>query len=227
MEVFNQEKQLVDAFTTKSNDFLESLLKKSATPSFLIHEFNSNHGIADVVLGTMKRSCVSEKREAINPNWVIPLSNLKHGESITIWDFCKIYRFSETTARKCFREYERAGFLRKIETSTFQVTKEYIPGIDVVVSVEAKLKDWKRALFQAQRYKRFSDLSFVLLDGSQSATALKNIAVFQEKNIGLMCLSESEVEIHFIPQRNTNKVSEYYLRLSELAYGYFTATQSY
>jgi hypothetical protein len=225
VELFNREEELVDAFTSKSNDLLKALLKKTVSRSFLIHEFNSYYGVADVVLGTMKATLSrNKKRESVNPNWITPLAALRRGERISLDSFCGSHGLSKSTARKYLNEYTCAGFLEKTEVSTYKVIKEYKPVTDLVVSVEAKLRDWKKALTQAQRYKRFSDLAFVLLDGAQSASAIKNIEEFRGKNIGLLCLTDDDLEVHFVPERKENKIPEYYLRFNEIAYDHYTTT---
>ncbi|NJL23754.1 MAG: hypothetical protein HC902_00270 [Calothrix sp. SM1_5_4] len=226
MQLFKQEEELVNAFTLRSNAFLSGLLRKSDFCSFLIHEFNSYFGIADVVLGTLNLSASNSKRGPVNPNWVGPLATLKKGQVFTVDGFGKSFRVSGTSARNYLKNYEDAGFLVRTERASFKVIKEYRPVTSFVVSIEAKLKNWQRALEQAQRYKKFSDLSFVLLDGSHAEVAIKNIDKFREKNIGLICLSEAKMETHFVPSKNDKKVSEYCFRVSEMAYGSYSAMSS-
>ena len=56
---------------------------------------------------------------------------------------------------------------------------------------EMKLRNWKRALTQAYRYKSFSDYSYVMLDNSNIQPALKNIELFRRSNIGLLGIDGS------------------------------------
>lgn len=51
---------------------------------------------------------------------------------------------------------------------------------------EMKLRNWKRALTQAYRYRSFSYYSYVMLDNSYIEPALKNIELFKRSNIGLL-----------------------------------------
>jgi hypothetical protein len=227
MELFNAEKDLVEAFKSRSEEFLNTHLKRSTKRSFIIPEFNSYFGIADLVFGTLKSSfSVSKMRSSINPNWILPLATLKRGNTVTLQAFCHDHKLSKTTGRKCLNDYTRAGFLEKIAFSTFKVTRQYQPPTDIVVSVEAKLRDWKRAIEQAKRYQRFSDFSFVLLDKAGSKQAVKNMNLFREQNIGLLTLDDSNLEVHFFPFKNQKKAVEYYLRVSEMAYDYFTTAQT-
>lgn len=63
-------------------------------------------------------------------------------------------------------------------------------------SFEMKLRNWKRALAQAFKYKAFSEFSYVVIDHYHAMPALKNISKFQRANIGLLSL-DSNGKIHF------------------------------
>lgn len=56
---------------------------------------------------------------------------------------------------------------------------------------EMKLRNWKRALIQAYRYRSFSDYSYVMLDNSNIGPALKRIEAFKKSNIGLLGIDTS------------------------------------
>ncbi|XDD53366.1 hypothetical protein AB3N62_12875 [Leptospira sp. WS4.C2] len=54
-----------------------------------------------------------------------------------------------------------------------------------VISFELKLKNWKKALHQAFRYRSFSHVSYVVISPDGESAALKNKAIFEKYNIGL------------------------------------------
>jgi hypothetical protein len=98
--------------------------------------------------------------------------------------------------------------------------------VNSVVSIEAKLRDWKQALSQALRYHRFSDYVFVLLDDDCSWAALDNLDLFESSNVGLASLDEAfeELHLHHVPERVTKRSTYHYNRLNETAYSYFLKT---
>jgi hypothetical protein len=59
------------------------------------------------------------------------------------------------------------------------------------VAIEAKLRDWRRALFQAARHRSYAHQSWVLLDSSSALPAIQNLARFRTLNIGLATASRS------------------------------------
>lgn len=99
------------------------------------------------------------------------------------------------------------------------VVKEEVKGVfgipDLVVlkknsknlisyAFEAKLSNWKRAHFQAFRYKAFANMSYVILDNDHVSSALKNIEIFERSNIGLISIDYSgSVFNHYQPYVET------------------------
>lgn len=72
-----------------------------------------------------------------------------------------------------------------------------------IVAIEFKLKNWKRALQQAFRYRSFSCESYVFLDGAFISSAIKNIEEFERFNIGLCGVTEDGIESYHKPNRKT------------------------
>lgn len=220
--MFSTEQELINAFKRISKLFLSDLFERSISRFFLVEEFNSQYGIADLVLGTygvnVSRSSI---RQTINLNWISPLANFETGSIIDLAGFMTIYRVSRKTASKRLQEYAEAGFLQPLEQGKYKILKKYKPITDTVISIEAKLKNWQRALQQAHRYKRFSHNSYVLLDDSKSRPALKNIALFRKYNIGLMTMNHDSYIVHHVPTRQDVKKTHSYLRVNEVAYNYF------
>jgi len=220
--LFKYEFELVNAFKEQSGDFLKSFSINSKQKTFYIQEFNSNFGIADIVLGTFRSSKSTNIRKPINLNWLYPLSTLKRSTCLSLDEFQGTFGFSKISALKRIKEYERAGFVIRGNSGQIKVLKEYKFVTNLVISIEAKLRDWRKALFQAKRYQRFSDFSFVLLDARMKRNALKNINVFIDQNIGLLSLNANSIEVHLVPQKNKKKISDYYLRLNEKVYHHIT-----
>ena len=68
-------------------------------------------------------------------------------------------------------------------------------------SFECKLRNWKRALIQAFRYKTFSGVSFVIMDLDHVKPAVENISEFEKSNIGLIGVgNDGEYEVFHQPE---------------------------
>lgn len=69
-----------------------------------------------------------------------------------------------------------------------------------IITIEVKLKNWKRALQQAYKYRSFSDISFICMDAQNVKPAIKNIELFEKSNIGLISIdNQGNVRMHYEP----------------------------
>lgn len=89
-----------------------------------------------------------------------------------------------------------------------------------IVSIEFKLKNWKRALQQAFRYKTFSNESYVFMDQRYAKNAVAHIDSFRKYNIGLCGVTEDELIMYYEPINKqpidvkfTNKIEEIFADL--------------
>jgi len=85
-----------------------------------------------------------------------------------------------------------------VENSCSLASKTYL-----TIAIEFKLKNWKRALSQAFKYRSFANLSFVILDNAFIKPALKNIELFEKSNIGLISYDGNNVIFHHRPSNKT------------------------
>jgi NCAIR mutase (PurE)-related protein len=60
-------------------------------------------------------------------------------------------------------------------------------------AIEAKLRNWRKALIQAFRYRSFANSSYVLIDSAHSRAAIANLAKFVRAKIGLLSIDEEGV----------------------------------
>ena len=69
-----------------------------------------------------------------------------------------------------------------------------------IITIELKLKNWKRALAQAYKYKSFSDVSYVCMDEAYLNSVEKHLDMFEKYNIGLITISKNKkVKIVYMP----------------------------
>lgn len=84
--------------------------------------------------------------------------------------------------------------------------------ISTIISFELKLKNWKRALKQAFKYRSFSNACFVVVDEAFLNPPMGNIDQFVHFNIGLASFNtENELKIYFNP-RHSEPFSQFFLK---------------
>lgn len=216
--MFPTEQELVDRFKELSQPFLSALLNRVVNKYFLIDEFDCADGVADLVLGTFNPTHrMSKERKPIHLDWVYQLQRISSLEKISTSEFSDLFLISESTARKRIGEYVEAKYLKQIEGSCFKVSKPYKSALQFVVAIEAKRKNWSHALSQAYPYKKFSDLSFVMLDKDFAKPAIKSKEMFEKYNVGLVVTDLHGFEIIVRPTENHRKNDIYSSRVNEAA----------
>lgn len=217
--MYDSEQDLVNSFKSLSKKFLNDVFSSNTSRTFLIQEFDSLNGVADLVLGTyLPRTITKSARCPIDINWVTPLASLNIGDTISVEEFMAVYTVTKNTASKIIRDYVKAGFLQVMDNREYKVVKNYAPILDNVISIEAKLKNWHRALNQAYRYKRFSNFTFVLLEEKYSSPAIKNLDLFEKMGVGLITMEGMKYKMHSTPVRKEVNNSPYFHRVNEVAY---------
>jgi hypothetical protein len=67
-------------------------------------------------------------------------------------------------------------------------------------ALEMKLRNWKRALAQAFRYRSFAHVAYVVLDAAHAKPAIKAIERFRRSRVGLITVDQNGVvEFHYTP----------------------------
>ncbi len=222
--MYNSEIELVNEFKRSyAEEFLKNFEPRAIHRFVLLEEVDSHNGVADIVFAVFHPYVRRAKpRKTLNYNWVGQLSQLQDKQVISLDEYVALYGVSNKTARKQLEHFVEADFLKCLKKNHYQISRVYKPILETVISAEAKLYDWQRALTQAYRYKRFSNFSFVLLPSDTAGRAIENIALFRRHDIGLVTLGPEGVVIHFCPPRKNRLSSDSFLRVNEVAYSRLT-----
>jgi hypothetical protein len=111
--------------------------------------------------------------------------------------FCTRFGVSESSAHGILTAYTDADYcVYKPGERVWVKTRDPVPVVDRIVALEAKLRDWRRALYQAVQYASYAFESWVVLDIASLHSALVHVDEFERRGVGLLGLSadgESEV----------------------------------
>lgn len=77
------------------------------------------------------------------------------------------------------------GFAVQVEASRWSASTRYRSVAEEVVTVEAKLRDWKRGLGQASRHAAGADRSWLVMDAAYLAAARASVRWFRDSGVGL------------------------------------------
>lgn len=168
----------------------------------ILREFDSPNGIADIVVFELHNQW--EKSLALKdvpPRWAYWLYSLPYPECFKTEDASRIAGVTHRQANTFLNLITEVGFCEKVGSQgTWRVVFQPKPFVEDFYAIEAKLRDWKRALSQASRYRDYAVQSWVLLDEHAVRPALDNIKLFERLNIGLATIAcSAEVTVHFLP----------------------------
>ncbi len=173
----------------------------------ILEEVSVGFGVADVVITLlMNTSCIirpmiNDKLDYSDINVYDIISKYESGI-----DLNKIVDVTKSNKRKVISSLHKLisfGYVFD-EIGIYSVSNKYSFPFRTNIAIEAKLKDWKRALKQAYRYKWFAEYSVVVLDEHYSKKAIENIAVFKKYNVGLATISLDGAMIkHYFPVLET------------------------
>lgn len=196
MKSFETERQLVDSFT----DFLNRTNQNRFVRIF--HEFETRNGIADVVLANLLDARASNlKIGHYNPRWIAAIAAISPNLEFTSESFADLTGLPLRPAGMALKAFSIEGYVKLIGPDLYQRTAALIPIVNEICAVEAKLRDWSRALHQAYRYQDFATQSWVLLDTKHIEPAKTNIDKFKRLNVGLASIGVNNfVYIYFSPQ---------------------------
>jgi hypothetical protein len=203
--MFKTEQRLVEeieqSFSKKSviHQFLET--KKNC---HLLKEVNlgfGGYGIPDVVVVSIEKK--SAQRNDFLSYFDISILNLiENNETLGVKDIVYITRSSEQKINNSLKVLLKNDWVSQKE-NRFYSHKKYESALHNSLAIEAKLKDWKRALNQAYRYKWFCKKSFVFLPQENIGPAEKNIDSFKRLGVGLASVEKkpngSKINILYCP----------------------------
>lgn len=185
-------------------------LTKVFNTEYITTEFNTGNGVADLVFSTK----LSEERLFFNDYGTMALFvNLFDKNKTVKADSLSNGQYDKIKLKKLLKllEYEEYIYFEGIEIKT---TRAYKPHTNKLISIEAKLKDWKSGFYQALRYKFFSEKSYLAFP--KSGIHRVDIELLKKHNIGLISVDTDKIE--FILKAKTEKPQDKisYFFLSEM-----------
>lgn len=163
-----------------------------------IDEFNSQSGTADLVAVALRRDWKQEASiRQVPARWLYPLTMLSLGVSIDAKAFSSRFGVSESSAHAALAAYADAKYCTYNPGQRVWIkTRDPLPVAERIVALEAKLRDWRRALYQAVQYTSYAFEVWVVLDTTFLHSALVHVDEFERRGIGLLGLSANgECEI--------------------------------
>lgn len=175
---------------------LERQLSEKYQTEFYINEFDSGNGIADLVFAK-GISVDFDKNTFMDYELIYVIINYlnRKNEVVEIEKFYKNIFLSKKQVLKLIDLLVEMDILEKINDNIFIVRSKYSPPVKEIISIEAKLCDWKNGFYQALRYKAYSHKSYLAI--SNEFVHKVDINLLKKHNIGLIAVDRKEVRFIF------------------------------
>jgi len=186
---FRWESELSQSFQEHARP---SLWTRHSTGKWVLaHESTCSEGRADIVWGRFEpgqNPTRLREHSALlrNPTASRLLAALRQRAAQSEEDLLQRLGVTPPVLRKWLRALLEAGFVVETNAHRYRtISSDVLPMVEIC-SFELKLKDWRRALYQATRYRSFSHRVFVVMPRENADTAFRYKDSFQKANIGLM-----------------------------------------
>ncbi|HMO78533.1 MAG TPA: hypothetical protein PKA42_02980 [Candidatus Paceibacterota bacterium] len=158
-----------------------------ATSYSCFDEINGGFGVVDVFFYKLKKGYMNQRADTgiVGRKEAVETLMMFNNEGTTSFTYLREnLPYSGERLRSILRENMKVGAIRQVDNDSYE--KVYEVGYESSLSIELKLRDWKKGLYQAYRYKWFSDASYLGLYSPYAEQAKRNIRMFETYNVGLM-----------------------------------------
>jgi hypothetical protein len=169
--------------------------KRNSTIWHWFDEFTTPSGTADLVAVALRpdwKQQVSMRQVPVR--WLYPLTMLSLGVAMDVKGFSSRFGVTESSAHAALAAYTDANYCTHNAAERVWIkTRDPLPVVDRIVALEAKLRDWRRALYQAVQYASYAFEVWVVMDAAFIHSASVHVDEFERRGIGLLGLSENGV----------------------------------
>lgn len=190
----------------------------------VFYEFGVAEGLADVVLlefdeAAIERRYMGGLEPVLGHLAIRTLWRLDQGAASTTHIAASLGASVDHLRRRTLPELALAGWLRRDEDGDWVMQAALEPLARWIIAIEAKRRDWRSALHQAQRYRRFANRSVAILDATTGlSAAIDTIAARPDIGLARLASSGGRVEsIHLPPWLAPRSPAEFILA-GELAW---------
>jgi hypothetical protein len=211
---FDTQNELIDAFEA-------AFLTRSSNRWVCMREFDTCAGIADLVgVRLTRRRADNAAIGQIPSKWAYALRALPYDSEFTAEYLSELANVRRSVATSALKKFCASGLCERIpSTKAWRKTIELEPVASQIVAVEAKLRNWRRALYQAVQHLDYASHSWVVLDQSAISAARFHVDEFQSRCVGLAGITSSgQMEVVITAPRRAPRIPYRFWRAnSEIA----------
>jgi len=158
-------------------------------------EIGVGYGIADLVLfrpniqNCLKRLSYKQLKPLLNEGYFKIfnlLPDIETNKKPTKLDNLKIkvHYSSSFLKYKLLKDLKKAKYIKEVSGNYYFKINGWLPIGKELIAIEAKLKDWKRGFYQANRYRMFANKSYLAVPSN--IVNLVDITILKKHGVGLI-----------------------------------------
>lgn len=213
---FVKEESLTELFASVVWDAIPR--KNGGKYPLVMREVDCNRGRADIVCAVFHDNGTDVYKAS---HYGVALSQLTKARILSWLSKCSLSTetyiqemtgLGQKTIRKHLRGLIEAGLVDTTARGLFRLAKSFaLPNVEIW-SFEVKLVNWKRALYQALRYRGFSHNVVVVMPSDRLGAPKSNLMMFKAMNVGLVGMSRNgEAKFLCRPRKGRPTSRELYL----------------
>lgn len=174
-------------------------------------EVESGYGVADILFYSIDETS-AKLRKSINSNRLkgyevletISIINDFNSEEIAITQLSgKLPYSKDYFLFKILPALEKSGIVENNNNKSLKIKNKYHLAVKESVAIEAKVSNWKRGLYQAYRYRKYADYSYLAIHQEYVKAPLENLDEFMKTNVGLIGVNTNSGEtiVYYRPKK--------------------------
>lgn len=188
------------------NRFIEQL-KANTQDNLVIPEFNARFGNVDIVSVNYrnKHRLSKEQASVLSIYQNSKVIGYLNKNAIRKYDFLlRQTGYTDSSLKASLSKLIKSDLVIEVKKNRFIINPDFeFPNLQIS-SYEAKLKDWKRAIIQANINKQFSNYSYIVLPlNLAQKLSVSKLDVFRSYNIGLIGVSNETTEYLVRPKKES------------------------
>ena len=190
---------------------LKKHLSEKYKTGYFIDEFNSGNGIADLVFTTEEVNNNQKYLLDYELMYIVFKYFNRKNKKIEVKKLFKDTFLTKKQAYNLINILLENDVIESLSDEEFFIKRKYSPPIEKIISIEAKLFDWKGGFYQALRYKAYSHKSYLAISKEFAHRVDRNL--LEEHNVGLIIVSPEKIDISIkvINEKPSNSIAHAYL----------------
>jgi len=148
----------------------------------------------------------AEQWEPLSESEILALLSLREDRLTSVHAVAAALGFTPDATRRLLRRLESRGYASEDRAGSFRKLRGRYKIFSRLVAVEAKLRDWRRALVQARAHRSFAQECYVAFDASYARRFALGRDYFKASGAGLLAVSTASGVERILPARGRRSV---------------------